>query len=415
MSYVDFKRELGFLFSKKSVVALLVVTFLLSCFSVWTGTEEINQQRETISRLIKADQIDREDVIDKKSDYGSMAYYTFNLTYSPPSELAFAALGSRDSMPWKHRIRALALEGQIHESDTGNPEMALTGRIDFNFMISILAPLLVILLLHDLKASEMKNGREELLSVTSRKKNSIWLSRVFVSIFSISICLLIPFWIASVINMAGLGPVLLVSFLTAAHIALWAFICYWASKKSRSAPHIASGLLGAWLLVTFIIPAGSSVFIERTVTGPQGGEILMAQREAVNDAWEIPIEITMAEFVKTYPEWKGHTSMDGLFDWKWYFAFHQVGDQKVQPLVSSYRKMIEKRYDNAGWVSLVSPATFVSRTFTRLANTDPISAWEYEDRVRAYHTSLKEYFYPYLFKKVEFDKRELDKLPKYNP
>ncbi|MDX1726206.1 MAG: hypothetical protein R3203_00040 [Pseudoalteromonas tetraodonis] len=34
-----------------------------------------------------------------------------------------------------------------------------------------------------------------------------------------------------------------------------------------------------------------------------------------------------------------NTSMDGLFDWKWYFSFHQVDDQKVQPLVSAYRKI----------------------------------------------------------------------------
>ena len=34
----------------------------------------------------------------------------------------------------KHRIRALALEGQIYERDTGNPVLALTGRFDFAFL-----------------------------------------------------------------------------------------------------------------------------------------------------------------------------------------------------------------------------------------------------------------------------------------
>ena len=46
-------------------------------------------------------------------------------------------------------IKMLVLEGQIYESDAQNAELAQAGKIDFAFVISILAPLIVILLLHD--------------------------------------------------------------------------------------------------------------------------------------------------------------------------------------------------------------------------------------------------------------------------
>ena len=67
----------------------------------------------------------------------------------PPSALAFAARGVRDDLPWKHRIRMLALEGQIYETDAGNPELSRIGKLDFAFVAAFLLPLLLILLLHD--------------------------------------------------------------------------------------------------------------------------------------------------------------------------------------------------------------------------------------------------------------------------
>jgi ABC-2 type transport system permease protein len=413
MNYSDIRREARFILSKKSAVLLLIVIFLLSAFAVWTGTEEVTQQRETIERLIKADEADRADVFAKKSDYGTVGYYAFNLTYDEPSNLAFAALGSRDSLPWKHRVRALALEAQIYQSDTGNPEMALAGRIDFNFIISILAPLLVILLLHDLKASERSSRRYDLLSVTAHHASALWKTRVLVTILLISVALLVPFWIGGVINSSSVTLMLGVSALAIAHVTLWGLICYWFSKKNASAPRLASILLGLWFVCTFIIPAAANVVINRYITGPQGGEILITHREAVNDAWEIPLQDTMDEFVATHPQWRDYTEIDGLFEWKWYFAFHQVGDQRVADLAQAYQDTSEKKYSVAGWTSWLSPSTFISRTMTRLAETDSIAAWEYEQEVRDYHASLRKFFYPYLFTSPEFDRSNLKKMPKF--
>ncbi|MGO2477394.1 MAG: DUF3526 domain-containing protein [Pseudoalteromonas sp.] len=413
MSFLAIKREILFFLSKRSVALLLVVSSMLSIFAVWTGSTEVNQQRETIEHLVKANKIDQEEVINQKSDYGSIAYYTFNLTYDAPSDLAFSALGSRDSISWKHRIKATALEGQIHESDTANPEMAMVGRIDFNFIISILAPIIVILLLHDLKASERFSGRFDLLSVTDKTINSIWKTRILACIILVAFALLIPFWVACVINGALSSKALIISLMTVAHISLWAIICYWFSKYDASSSHLASGLLGLWLTCTFIIPVAANVTIERLVKSPQGGEILMAQRDAVNSGREVPIEVTMDEFTQLYPQWKNYTHMDSLFDWKWYFAFNHLSDQKVAALSTEYRNQVEQKYTAAGWVSWISPSTLLSRTMTRLANTDPIAAWQYQDRVRAYHAQLRRYFYPYLFNPPEFDITELEQIPSY--
>ena len=131
MSYLitQLMREWGFLLRQKYVVVLLLCSLVLSGFAIYSGLSEVSAQQQTIERLKVADQSDRAKVQKKQSDAGMLAYYSFHLTYSQPSNLAFAALGERDIFPWKHRINLLALEGQIYESDAQNAELAQAGTI----------------------------------------------------------------------------------------------------------------------------------------------------------------------------------------------------------------------------------------------------------------------------------------------
>ena len=105
--------------------------FLLSSVSIYFGIQEVERQHATIERLLHADAEERDTNLNKVKSWGSAAYYSFHLSYDAPSNFAFAAMGQRDSQAWKHRIRMLALEGQIYERDVGNPVIALIGRFDF--------------------------------------------------------------------------------------------------------------------------------------------------------------------------------------------------------------------------------------------------------------------------------------------
>ena len=98
-NFKAFLREFRFIFKQTHIVGILIAALLLSVFAIWSGLEEVEQQNQTIDRLIAADKIDRESEQKKQSDYGSAAYYSFHLTYDRPSNLAFAALGDRDSRP----------------------------------------------------------------------------------------------------------------------------------------------------------------------------------------------------------------------------------------------------------------------------------------------------------------------------
>ena len=145
----DIAREARHLARRRLFLVWVVVTVAIAALSVRGGLQEVDAQRAMISELILLDRAEREVIRAQQSDWGGLAYASFHFVYEEPSAFAFAALGQREREPWKHRVRALALEGQIYERDAGNPVLAVVGNFDFAFFGSMVVPLLLIVLLHD--------------------------------------------------------------------------------------------------------------------------------------------------------------------------------------------------------------------------------------------------------------------------
>jgi ABC-2 type transport system permease protein len=409
----SFSRELRFFLKQPVAISLILVVAALSALSVWSGLSEVERQQATIERLLIADAKDRQAALAKESDYGGAAYYSFHLTYDPPSKLAFAALGERDASPWKHRIRMLALEAQIYEADTANAELAQVGQFDFAFILSILTPVFLIILLHDLRASERSAGRDDLLVVTSGSDNHLYRSRAFVRVALLGGGICIPFLVGAFVSGTDALSILSVLGIIAAQILFWSLLCLWAAARAYTGPKIASGLLALWMVTTFVIPAISDVFIESIIPAPEGGDIILTQREAVNDAWDLPKKVTMDAFVCEHPEWADYAEINRPFEWKWYYAFQQVGDQSVADMSQRRRIAILKRDEMADWFAYLSPSSLMQRALTRVAGTDVKAAMHYQKHVRNFHGTLRKYYYPLLFDEAVYDEETLARLPQF--
>lgn len=416
--FSNFKREAKFLAKQRYFLAFLSIVFLLSIFAVWSGISETQKQLNTIERLQEKDLIDRNSVLAKQKDYGSAAYYSFHLTYAAPSEMAFAAMGQRDVYPWKHRIRMLALEGQIYETDTDNPELSFLGRFDFAFLVSVLLPLFVILLLHDIRSAERESGRYDLLIASARQQQRLWFSRATVLCTALAVVILVPFVIGALYAQAPFVSVLLMISVVIAHLLFWMFITLvFTSTKlaaKQSSAQIASVLLAVWLGFTVLVPVGSDMVIDEIVQSPNGGDIVLTQREAVNDAWDIPPSATWEAFLATHPQWKDNIQMDSLFEWKWYYAFQQVGDQKADKLSKAYRHATLEKDTLAGRFALISPPILAQRLLSSIAKTNTVAAMMYEKEVRAFHKALRHFYYPLLFNKAKFDLKKMSDLPQFS-
>lgn len=410
--------EFRLMLKDKAVIVWTVFAFLLASFAALSGWIEIKEQRHTIERLLALDEAERTETQKKTgNDWGSHAYYSFHLTYDPPSDFAFAAIGQRDTTPWKHRIRALALEGQIYETDVPNPDIALIGRFDFAFFIAFLVPLVLITLLHGLRANERAAGRYELLTATSGYPNKLWIIRTGLRSGLIFLGIAIPLIIGACIS--GTSPdVLILALLSMfVYVLFWSALCYWIGSLNKTAPVLLAGLTGIWLVLCVILPTASRIAIEESNPLPSQAELIMSQREAVNDAWDLPLEATMTPFVERHPEWANHAGeFEGKgFDWRWYYAFQQVGDQTVEPLSMAYRNGRSNRDNLASIISWVSPPALIQRYFENLAKTDQKQAIAYEKSVRDFHKELRTFYYPMLFSNQLTNEVNLPEYPNYKP
>ncbi len=409
------KHEELFLLRDRASIVWFSIALLSSLIAVALGLNEVYQQRQDIAELVELDREERAITIEGNSGWGSAVYYTFHLTYDPPSDFVFAAFGERDVSPWKHRIRMLAIEGQIYESDADNPDFASIGRFDFAFVAGLLAPLLLILLLHDLRSGERAAGRLILIESSAGKGWKVWYLRSVLRLSGLFIALLIPLWVGGSFEGTSTATLAIASASLLAYLTFWAIVVHIVAKPDRTSSANLTYLTGVWLLVCAIVPAILTLSVNSSIRLPQGAEIILTQREAVNDAWDLPKEDTMRPFLARHPEWAEYSEVERPFEYKWYYAFQQVGDQTAEPLSKAYREGRLQRDNRVAQLSIISPATLIQRQFEKLAGTDMRASLAYEQRVRDFHAELRHWHYPKLFEGQEYKPEAAYQLPLFVP
>lgn len=411
----ELRRELRFAWGERVFRWTILLVLVFSAFSVFVGAQESTYQRAQLNSLIDSSMEAQDWALGGKTDVGDIAYNVIHLTYDPPSPLAFSALGLRDELPWKHRLRMLALEGQIHETDAGNPEISALGQLDFAFLVSVLLPLFVIALLFDLDAMERRSGRYELLCATSVYGSRLFLVRAVIRCVALFCALALPFFVIALVSRVSIVNAGLVLGIVSLHILFWLFMCRLIASQKLEGVTAGLGLLGFWFLFTIIVPVGAKSAVEGGIAVPNGGDILLTQRETVNDAWDLPKSATMEPFLVVHPEWTDYAEVNRPFEWKWYYAFQQVGDQAAQPLSEALYEGMAARDAAMAKVAMLSPALLSERALMALAETDVSQHLRYVTCARDFHAGLRHFYYPMLFGEQAFSEEALSNLPQFQP
>ena len=401
--------------SRLALGALLLLAGL-SALAVLMGSREVARQQQTIERL---QVLQAQDLAAHRSkhghrnDAGSAAYYTFHGTWDPPSQAAFLALGLRDAAPYALRVRALALQAQLHEGERFNPELAQSGRFDFAFVLVYLAPLFLIALLHDLVSGERRAGRLGLLLALPGAGRGLWLRRAGLRSVAVFVCLILPVLLAGCA--LGTPGVVLVgaSLISAAYLAFWTGVALLVATRRGSAAAHATALMGCWAVLTLLLPALANAVLTRALPVRQGVELMLAQRQAVHGAWDEAREQTMARFFLTHPQWRETAPLPAGFHWKWYFAFQQLGDERVAPSVAAYREGLLARQRWTMRLGGVLPGIGAQAALARLADTDLQAQLAYQDAIAAFHAELRQHVYPYLFDGRPFGAADFDAQPRF--
>jgi len=409
-------HELRLIARSRLSLATLALLLALSALAVWSGLHESARQRQTIARLAPLQAQDAAAVTARYADSpdaGNPAYYAFHSTWDPPSATAFLAMGLRDVAPQALRVRALGLQAQLYEGETFNPELALPGRFDFAFVLIYLAPLFVIALLHDLVSGERQSGRLRLL-LSLPEGGRLWRRRALLRYALLLAALALPVLAGLVLSGAtplSAGVVLAV---IASYLAFWAGLSLGVARRGWRSVANATALMGAWVLLTLVLPALANVALTRALPVHQGVDLMLAQRQAVHGAWEVPREQTMQRFLAGHPQFKNTAPLPAGFHWKWYFAFHQLGDDSVEQQVAEYRAGLLARQawtERLGWLL---PGVGAQTVLHRAADTDLQAQLAFQERTAAFHAEVRHFFYPYLFNERRFGAADFARLPRFS-
>jgi ABC-2 type transport system permease protein len=399
-------------------LAIAMILLALTTLGLALGHIEITRQQRVIAEAQQLQQADIAAIADWVSverDGGSAAYYSFHLTWDEPAPLAFTALGLRDAAPWLLRVRALGLEAQLYENDSGNAELMKLGRLDFAFVLIWLVPLLVIALFHDVISGEREAGRLTLLQTTAANRVALWLPRLALRTLLALLALVLPLAAAGLwmqVPMSALGELLAIS---ALYLLFWVALATFVSSRRGSTATHASALAALWFCLTLVFPALGQLAIAQRHPAPQGMELTLAQRDKVHAAWDIPRDDTMQAFFRTHPQWRNTAPVTTPFHWKWYLAFHQVGDESVADQVAAYRAALERRQRATHRLGWLLPPLAAQNRIHALTRTDLPAHLRYLDQVRAFHGELRQFYYPYLFNEAPFGKADFERAPRFQP
>ncbi len=411
----NFLREAWLLTRSRSAVLALLLLAVCASASVALGLASVARDRAAIERMLAGQVAEEAALAAFVEDAGSGAYYGFQPTWDPPSDLAFAALGSRDIAPALLRVRALALEGQIYENESANPELALPGRFDLAFVAVYVAPLVLIALLHDLWSGEREAGRYHALAALPRARRRLWTSRVAVRLGGVLIALLLPFAIGAAIAGTPFPRALSFAGLIVLVCLFWTGIVLLVARRGVRSAVNAAALAAIWFALTLVAPAGANLAINAAMPVPDGAALARENREYVHAGWDRPRDQTMRDFLKVYPQHEPGSAIPPTFHWKWYFAFQHLGDLHVAAESRAYRAGIARRAEMAGLAGWLLPPAGLAQAMSALAGTDVTAQLDYQMRIRAYHRRLREFYYDYLFSENPFGPEELARVPRYDP
>ncbi|MBL9200794.1 MAG: ABC transporter permease subunit, partial [Opitutaceae bacterium] len=241
--------------------AWLVCGALLAAavLAIWVGDRRLARHRAEIAGLpahyaAQIASVAKE--FTPRGEAGYVAYYTFFPTHHPMPPLAGLSVGVRDIVPNVTWVRLLGIEGQLYEADLGNPALQALGTFDLAFVFCALAPLALLVLVHDALTRERESGRFPLLAAQGGSLGALLAARVGVRALAVALICTIAFGLASAwLRVPPAADALGWLAGVWAQLAAWAGLAALIAAVTRTPAASLAVALTAWIVQGGLLPA----------------------------------------------------------------------------------------------------------------------------------------------------------------
>ena len=233
-------------------------------------------------------------------------WYTRTYHFKTPSPAIVYSIGQAEQYGFYKRVNYMSSPYDTDMTkEIANPERLQTGTIDFAFALIFLLPLLLIILLYNLKSMEHEQGFLPLIEVQIATKN-IWLmSKVlfyFVFIYLVIVGLLFyGALLTDVFASSGsiFGEMLFYSLL---YLVFWTIIFFLLIRKGSGIMENTLKMVGIWLIATFIIPAAVHQWISIEKPANLMTDFIDASRDKKEALYDEDDSVLKARLSALFPE-----------------------------------------------------------------------------------------------------------------
>ncbi|MCH2228754.1 MAG: hypothetical protein MK105_00315 [Crocinitomicaceae bacterium] len=189
--------------------------------------------------------------------------------------------------------------------EIANPERLQVGTLDFSFALLYLLPLLLMILLYNIRSSEAEQNFLTLIQVQTASVSFWLLSRVIFYLlllnFSIVLLLIYGALLTDVFSNEG-SAFWQMLFYSLLYLFFWGIIYYLILRKGARIMNNTLKMVGIWLLLTIIVPAISLQWI--TIKKPVNlmTDFINASRDETRDLYDLSDSVLLGKLDVLYPE-----------------------------------------------------------------------------------------------------------------
>ncbi|MCH2225274.1 MAG: hypothetical protein MK066_10950 [Crocinitomicaceae bacterium] len=256
--------------------------------------------------------------------------------------------------------------------EIANPERLQIGMLDFSFALLYLLPLLLMILLYNLRSSEAEENFLMLIQVQAASINSWLLSRVIfymlLTLLSVIILLVYGAMLTGVFssNSSIFNNLFLYSLL---YLVFWGGIYYLILRNGRLIINNTLKMVGIWLLFTFVIPAISLQWISIRKPVNYMVDYIEASRDETRDLYDLPDSIILDRLNILFSEpLKGsEEEKEAKIRKVKRVAFAALANELIKNKVESIEIENESKNHSVRTTYFFSPVTFFQNCFNKVS------------------------------------------------
>lgn len=383
----------------KSVIIAIIVFLLTGIISILIGRQFLERQQTAVEAVtaLQKEQISR-NVNYIQDQFGLLMYHLRFAFINKPDPVASLAIGQQDVNSSIQYLTIRGLEGQRYDTDLFNPYNQLTGNLDLSFVILFLFPLLIIAFNFNLLSQEIEHGTWSLVRVQVNRPIKYILLKLSIRLIVVLALLFVLLTLAVFIIGLPLNEKLLAyTIIAVLYIVFWFAVSFLIIVLRQSSAISALLLLSTWVLICLLVPAAVNNFLTVRYPVQEAYSTFIKQRDGYHTKWDKSTDSTMQAFFKHYPQYRNYVWNSPKFNYMWYYAMQQLGDDESIAESEAMRKKLELRQRSAGIAALFFPPMHAQLKFTDIAGTGLRQQLQFLDSTAVFHEVTKLHFYPKIF------------------